>query len=163
MNIIKELQEELKSEYEITKKFLEHYPEDKNDWKPHNKSMPMNRLAVHLVEIFAWPQTIMDTDFLDFGATPYSPPQIKTKAGLQKKLEEDYKRGEETLRKLTPEKLDGSWDIRQGSMVFQSWSKYGAIRHSLNQITHHRAQLGVYYRLNAIFVPKSYGPSADER
>jgi uncharacterized damage-inducible protein DinB len=48
-------------------------------------------------------------------------------------------------------------------MIFQEWSKYGAIRHSLNQITHHRAQLGVYYRLNDIFVPGSYGPSADEQ
>nr|WP_258455188.1 hypothetical protein [Aequorivita sp. CIP111184] len=42
------------------------------------------------------------------------------------------------------------------------WSKYGAIRHGLNQITHHRAQLGIYYRLLDIPVPGSYGPSADE-
>jgi uncharacterized damage-inducible protein DinB len=78
-------------------------------------------------------------------------------------LDEDFKKGAKTMKDLTLEKLDGKWDIRQGELVFQEWSKYGAIRHSLNQITHHRAQLGVYYRLNDIFVPGSYGPSADEQ
>ncbi|MCG2461860.1 damage-inducible protein DinB [Flavobacteriaceae bacterium F89] len=163
MDIIEELQKELKSEYEITKKFLEHYPEDKNDWKPHDKSMSMKTLAVHVVEIFAWPDFIMKTEYLDFEKTPYKQPDLSTRAELQKKLEEDYKKGAETLKNLTPEQFDGTWDIRQGDMVFQKWSKYGAIRHSFKQITHHRAQLGVYYRLNDIFVPGSYGPSADEQ
>ena len=163
MDIIKELQEELKSEYEITKKFLEHYPDGKNDWRPHPKSMPMKTLAVHVVEIFGWPHFIMSTDYLDFANTPYKQPDIRTKAELQQKLDEDYKKGAETLKNLTPEKLDGSWDMRQGDIIFQKWSKYGAIRHAFKQITHHRAQLGVYYRLNDIFVPSSYGPSADEQ
>lgn len=163
MDIIEELQKELKSEYETTKKFVAHYPEDKNDWKPHKKSMNMKTLAVHVVEIFAWPEIIMNTDFLDFAATPYSQPDIKTRVEVQDMLEINFKKGSKSLSELAPDKLDGKWDIRQGNMVFQEWSKYGAIRHSLNQITHHRAQLGVYYRLNDIFVPGSYGPSADEQ
>jgi len=32
----------------------------------------------------------------------------------------------------------------------------------LNHMIHHRAQLGVYLRLNDIPVPSIYGPSADE-
>jgi uncharacterized damage-inducible protein DinB len=32
----------------------------------------------------------------------------------------------------------------------------------LNHIIHHRAQLGVYLRLNNVEVPGMYGPSADE-
>ena len=162
MKIIDELQKELQEEYEITKKFLEHYPDGKNDWKPHKKSMSLKQLTTHIVEIFAWPDFIMNTEYLDFAENPYKQPDIKTRAELQQKLEEDYKKGAETLKKLQPEQLDGSWDIRQGGQVFMKWSKYGAIRHVLNQITHHRAQLGVYYRLNDIFVPGSYGPSADE-
>lgn len=163
MNIIEELQNELKSEYETTKKFLARYPEDKYDWKPHPKSMNLKTLGVHIVEIFAWPEVIMNTEYLDFADSPYTQPDIKTKAALQEKLEEDYKKGAGTLKNLTDDKLGGTWDIRQGDAVFMKWSKYGAIRHSLNQITHHRAQLGVYYRLNDIFVPGSYGPSADEQ
>lgn len=162
MNIIEELQKELKSEYEITKKFVDRYPEDKNNWKPHEKSMAMKMLVIHIVEIFAWPEIIMDTEFLDFGKTPYKQPDLRTRVEIQQKLEADYKRGAATLKSLVPEKLDGTWDIRQGDMVFQAWSKYGALRHAFQQITHHRAQLGVYYRLNDIPLPASYGPSADE-
>jgi uncharacterized damage-inducible protein DinB len=33
----------------------------------------------------------------------------------------------------------------------------------LNHIIHHRAQLGVYLRLNDIPVPALYGPTADEQ
>jgi len=32
----------------------------------------------------------------------------------------------------------------------------------MNHIIHHRAQLGVYLRLNDVAVPSIYGPSADE-
>jgi uncharacterized damage-inducible protein DinB len=32
----------------------------------------------------------------------------------------------------------------------------------MNHIIHHRAQLGVYLRLNDVPVPSIYGPSADE-
>lgn len=162
MDIIEELQKELRSEYEITKKFVDRYPDDKNNWKPHEKSMGMKVLVTHVVEIFAWPEIMMNTEFLDFEKTPYTQPALRTRAEIQQKLEADYKRGAATLKDLTPEKLDGTWDIRQGVVVLQKWSKYGALRHAFQQITHHRAQLGVYYRLNDIPLPGSYGPSADE-
>src|SRR5690606_25021255 len=100
MDIIKELQKELQSEYEITKKFLENYPDDKNDWRPHKKSMPLKTLTIHIVEIFGWPDIIMGTDYLDFANTPYKQPDIKTRAELQQKLDEDYKKGAETLKNL---------------------------------------------------------------
>ena len=32
----------------------------------------------------------------------------------------------------------------------------------MNHSIHHRAQLGVYLRLNDVAVPSIYGPSADE-
>lgn len=163
MDLIEELQNELAAEYAITRKFIERYPEALNDWKPHPKSGAMLWLTIHVVEIFAWPHTIMNTEYLDFQKTPYSQPPLKTREELLQKLEADYKIGAATLAALKPEELDGSWDIRMGDTVFMKWSKYGAIRHAFQQITHHRAQLGVYYRLNDITVPASYGPSADER
>ena len=33
----------------------------------------------------------------------------------------------------------------------------------LNHMVHHRAQLGVYLRMNNVPVPGFYGPSADEQ
>ena len=67
------------------------------------------------------------------------------------------------LETAKEEDLIPSWTIKNDGHKLASWSKYGAIRHSLNQITHHRAQLGVYYRLNDIPLPASYGPSADSQ
>ena len=163
MDIIKELQQELKEEFDITKKFIAIYPEDKNDWKPHEKSGSMLWTAIHVVEIFEWPATIMTTEFLDFAANPYTQPDLSTRAELMEKLNKDYAAGLGALKELTPASLEGTWEIRLGDVVFAKWSKYGAIRHSLNQITHHRAQLGVFYRLNDIHVPGSYGPSGDEQ
>jgi uncharacterized damage-inducible protein DinB len=40
----------------------------------------------------------------------------------------------------------------------------GKTRHLfLNHLVHHRAQLGVYLRLNDAAVPATYGPSVDDR
>ncbi|MFI5178269.1 MAG: DinB family protein, partial [Vicinamibacterales bacterium] len=40
------------------------------------------------------------------------------------------------------------------TVVVRSWV--------MNHMIHHRAQLGVYLRLNDVAVPAIYGPSADE-
>ena len=162
MNIITELQKELTEEYETTKKFLNYYPDNKGDWKPHAKSGSMHWLTSHIVDIFNWPHYIMETEYLDMGGDGYPTPKAKTKEEFGRSIDANYHRSLGTLKRIKPDDLDGSWDIRQGDQVFMKWSKYGAIRHSLNQITHHRAQLGIYYRLNDLFVPGSYGPSADE-
>lgn len=105
---------------------------------------------------------MMKTDYLDFAETPYSQPEIKTRKELQEKLDEDYAKGAATLMNLKPEDFDGRWQLRNGDFVIADWSKYEALMQAFKQITHHRAQLGIYYRLNDIFVPGSYGPSADE-
>ncbi|MCH5600915.1 DinB family protein [Niabella ginsengisoli] len=67
------------------------------------------------------------------------------------------------MEKATEADLEPFWSLKYNGNKLAEWTKYAAIRHSLNQITHHRAQLGVYYRLNDIKVPGSYGPSADDQ
>jgi hypothetical protein len=88
---------------------------------------------------------------------------ISDKEQLLQKLEEDYQKSKATLHEISEDKLNERWQMKMGEQVLADWDKYGAIRHSLNQATHHRAQLGVYYRLLDIPVPGSYGPSADEQ
>ncbi len=157
------LKSELQEEYQITKKFIDQFPENLNDYAPHEKSMKLMPLATHIVEVFAWPKTILETSVMDFAAGDYKPTFLNTKAELQQKLEEDYQAGKSALESISEEDLEPTWSMRMGEQVLHEWSKYGAIRHALNQITHHRAQLGVYYRLNNIPLPGSYGPSADEQ
>lgn len=161
MDTLSQLKSELENEYQTTKKFIEVFPEGKNDYVPHEKSMKMMPLATHLVEVFEWPNTILKTSELDFAKGGYQPTVLSTKQDLLKKLDQDYDAGKKALEKANEDDLSPSWTIKNDGQELASWSKYGAIRHALNQITHHRAQLGVYYRLNNIPLPGSYGPSAD--
>ncbi len=94
---------------------------------------------------------------------PREPTILSTRDELMKKLEDDYQSAKTALENSTENDLNPSWTIKNDGHELASWSKYGAIRHALNQITHHRAQLGVYYRLNNIPLPGSYGPSADQQ
>ena len=56
------------------------------------------------------------------------------------------------------------WTLKNGDTVFFTLPRYNCVRSfCLNHIVHHRAQLGVYLRLNNIPVPGPYGPSADEQ
>ena len=161
METLENLKKEHQEEYETTKKFLALYPENKNDYAPHEKSMKMMPLVNHLVEIFAWPKIMLETEKLDFAAGDYKPTFLDNIKDFLAKLENDYKQGKEGLENAKEEDLEKSWSMNNGETVLMNFNTYEAIRHALNQITHHRAQLGVYYRLNNIELPGSYGPSAD--
>lgn len=162
MDILRELHQELQYEYETTKKFIERFPEDKSAYKPHEKSTALMPLATHIVEIFAWPAIMVDTEKLDFAGNAYRPARPASRDDLLALLMDHFERGSKAVERADAAILDDPWSINQGDTVLMKWSKYGAIRHALNQITHHRAQLGVYYRLLNIPVPASYGPSADD-
>ncbi|MBF8457930.1 damage-inducible protein DinB [Kaistella sp. G5-32] len=163
MESLANLKKEFKDEYETTRKFFEVYPEGKNEYAPHEKSMKMMPLATHVAEIFAWPEIIMKTEKLDFAAGDYKPTILNSKAELQQKFEEDYQKAKNTFENTNEEDLSGRWSMNMGETVLMDFNKYEALRHALNQITHHRAQLGIYYRLNDIPLPGSYGPSADDQ
>lgn len=162
MELLNELKKELKQEYQITQKFIERYPDDKNDYRPHEKSMKMLPLAAHIVEVYGWPDFIINTSELDF-AKGGERPKIQNREDLLKALNENYEKSKKVLEGINDADLEPSWTIKMNGQELASWSKYGAIRHALNQGTHHRAQLGVYYRLNDIALPGSYGPSADDQ
>jgi uncharacterized damage-inducible protein DinB len=161
MDTLSQLKNELQEEYQTTRKFFEAYPEGKNDFSPHEKSMKLMPLATHIGEVFGWTDTMLKTSDLDFATTDYQPKKLSTKKDLLKVLDENYNASNEALGKANESDLNESWALKNNGEEMAKWSKYGSIRHSLNQITHHRAQLGVYYRMNGIPLPGSYGPSAD--
>ncbi len=54
-------------------------------------------------------------------------------------------------------------DFMKGEYVVGTGRKCDLIRSmALNHMVHHRAQLGVHYRMLDVPVPGLYGPSADE-
>ncbi|MGB5555566.1 MAG: DinB family protein [Flavobacteriaceae bacterium] len=162
MDTLKQLKDELEYEVNVTKKFFNSFPEGKNDFKPHEKSMKLIDLADHIAAIFGWPVAILNTSKLDISEADETE-KAKNRAQLLSVLEKEYKASLAALEKVSEQDLKPNWALTMGDQKLMEWSKYGAIRHSLNQITHHRAQLGVYYRLMDIPLPASYGPSADDQ
>lgn len=162
MDTLQQFKDELTYEYQVTKNFFNEYPEDKNDYKPHPKSMGMMHLAQHITDVFGWPGYMLKTETLDM-ADGGKPKLFTTRAELLEKFEENYQASMSALKSATEKDLEQMWSLANKGQKLAEWTKYGAIRHSLNQITHHRAQLGVFYRLNDIKVPHSYGPTADDQ
>ena len=162
MSTPKEFLKELTEESVVTRKMLERVPEDKYDWRPHEKSMTMKALAGHIAELPSWINMAFETDELDFQANAYVPPSFSHQPELIGLFEKSLAGAKEKLEPAQEEDLSPSWLLKNGEEVLMSLTKGGLIRHALSQTIHHRAQLGVYLRLLDIHIPGTYGPSADE-
>ena len=153
---------ELEKEAVTTRKMLALVPGDKYDWKPHEKSMGLKQLAVHVAELPGWVAMTLTTDGLDFAANPYTPEPVSNPQELLTYFETNLKSGAEALEKAKEEDLLPNWTMRNGDEIYDVSPKKDVIRMSISQTIHHRAQLGVYLRLLNIPIPGSYGPSADD-
>lgn len=162
MDIIKLLLTELEGESKTTKKFLALVPTEKFDWAPHEKSMKMKSLASHIAELPTWITLVLTTDGLDFATTPYEEAKVENNEDLIALFEKSYEDGKSHLEKASDSNFNKSWILRHGEQILADVTKYEMIRQVFSQITHHRAQLGVYLRLLNIPIPGSYGPSADD-
>ncbi len=153
---------ELEQEAPTTRKLLALVPGDKFDWKPHEKSMAMGRLATHIAELPAWLEMTFNTDELDFENNTYPPRTVTTNDELLAYFDEGIERGRTALAGGDEKVMDKPWTLRSGANIFSTEPKRDVLRMAMSQIIHHRAQLGVYLRLLNIPIPGSYGPSADD-
>ncbi len=160
--MIQMLLKEMDNEAMTTRKMLERVPDDKYDWKPHEKSMNIQQLTTHIAELPTWISMVLTTSELDFASNPYEPKKINKTSDLLKLFEDSLTDGRSHLSKATEKDLEPDWTLRNGKEIYSVNSKAEVIRMSYCQIVHHRAQLGVYLRLLNIPIPGSYGPSADE-
>jgi len=153
---------ELKLESALTKKMLERVPMDKQDWKPHEKSMTLGKLAAHVASIPHWVSDINNIDEFDF-LQNYKPQNASTSEELMDLFQEYLDKALADLEKMTHEDFEKIWTVKRGEQVFYTLPKKVAIRSwGLSHLYHHRGQLSVYLRLLDIPVPGMYGPSADE-
>lgn len=162
MNILDILLKELEQEAQTTRKMLACIPNDKYDWKPHQKSMDILRLANHIAELPSWIGMVLTTDELDFANNPYQAKTNSTTSDLLHYFEQTIAEGKAHLQKGREEQLTEPWTLRNGEDIYSSEPKLDVLRMAFSQIIHHRAQLGVYLRLLDIPIPGSYGPSADD-
>lgn len=154
---------EFDQEMKTTRVTLERVPFDKPEFVPHAKSMPLGKLAPHVAELAGFGATILTTPSLDFGAnTSRTRPPFELN-GLLKTFDENVTTARSALQNTNDDAWMQSWRLSfQGKPIFGG-SRFMAYRQMfLNHLVHHRAQLGVYLRLNDKPLPATYGPSADD-
>ncbi|MDH4471858.1 MAG: DinB family protein [Fluviicola sp.] len=161
MTQIETFLKELDEQAPITREFMKHAQTADFDWQPHEKSMKMIALATHVAELPTWIAMVAHTTELDFASAPYSPEAIHSTEELVAYSEKCYQEGRAALAGMSESALNENWTMRSGDIIHSVDTKAEVIRMTLNQEIHHRAQLGVYFRLLGIPVPKSFGPTAD--
>ena len=139
---------------------------DKSDWKPHQKSMAMGGLATHLSNIPTWVNYTIGQDSLDLapGGIPLPSPQMANSSEeLLATFDANISKARAAIAGAADAELFKPWTLMSNGNTILTMPKVAVLRSFvMNHLIHHRAQLGVYLRLNDIAVPSIYGPSADE-
>ncbi|MGH9930811.1 MAG: DinB family protein [Pyrinomonadaceae bacterium] len=166
MALSESLLPEFDNEMAGTRKTLERVPYDKFDWKPHEKSMAMGGLATHLSNIPTWAIYTIGQDSLDLapGGKPMPPMEIaRSQAELLTTFDTNVMKARAAIASASDAELFKLWSLMSNGKTMLTMPKIVVLRNFvMNHLIHHRAQLGVYLRLNDIPVPSIYGPSADE-
>lgn len=166
MTIGQGMAQELKHSAVSARKALERVPEDKFAWTPHEKSMTFQKLASHIAESLSWAKGTLETNEMDV-APPDGPAYEPFVAGSSQELldafDKNLAEAIEALNSVSDETLMETWTMKKAGEVMFAMPRLVVIRaFILDHLVHHRAQLGLYLRLNNIPVPALLGPSADE-
>lgn len=165
MNLNRDLLLEFDQEMKITLRVLSELSEDLFDYKPHEKSMSTRKLANHIAELPSWVNGTLDLPELDFATAGYVPSDIDNKEDLIDFFNKNVTSARQSIGNTNDEHLHENWTLRDGEKIFFTMERITVLRFMvISHIIHHRAQLGVYLRLNDVNVPASYyGDSADEK
>jgi uncharacterized damage-inducible protein DinB len=166
MAISQSLLPEFEMEMANTRKTLERVPDEKFDWKPHAKSGSMGWLAGHLANLPQWAVMTLQQDTLDIapaGGQSWKLPEIKNRKQALEMFDQNVADAKKAIAAASDEQLMRPWSLLKTGQTIMTMPKIVVLRSFvLNHTIHHRAQMGVYLRLNDIPVPSIYGPSADE-
>src|SRR3978361_1748066 len=117
MQIIPLLLKELDQEAAITRKMLSRIPDDKYDWKPHEKSMSIRQLAGHISEIPGWIPIGLSTSEMDFAKGDYKPTIVTNTQGVLDVFEQSVAGAKSSLANITEDDLLPTWTMRSGDHI----------------------------------------------
>jgi uncharacterized damage-inducible protein DinB len=157
-SLLPEFDEEMKS----TRKLLERVPDGKFDYQPHAKSMTLGRLATHVAELPSWLAMTLGHETVEI-PTDYAPQIAKNRAEVLAIFDKNVADARTRIQAATDEEWNKIWTLKWGGRTIISMPRTAVVRATvMNHLIHHRAQLGVFLRLNDVEIPGMYGPSADE-
>jgi uncharacterized damage-inducible protein DinB len=150
-------------ELRITRRVLEHVPEGKLDWRPHEKSNTLGGLAMHVANLVQWMIDTLDRDALDVSSAEPLNESPQALAEILDVFDEKVKTLKVLLDHLTDGRLYERWSLKNGDEVLFTQPRGLILRTwCLNHLVHHRGQLSVYLRMLDVPVPRVYFMSADE-
>jgi uncharacterized damage-inducible protein DinB len=156
--LLPEFDEEMKN----TRKVLERVPDDKLAYQPHPKSMTMTRLATHVAELPSWATMTLDRDVFEM-EPGYKPHFAESQAELLQIFDKAAAEARARIAATDDDHWNKIWTFKYAGKTMMEMPRTAVVRGVvMNHLIHHRAQLGVYLRLNDVAVPGMYGPSADE-
>jgi len=142
---------------------LERYPSGLGEYKPHPKSMTLGRLAGHVAEMPMWAATTMNTDHLELDMSSYKPAIAENAQQVVEFFDNGAKDARNAIAAATDEDFQKIWRLSVGGREMMALPRIAVLRSMfMNHMIHHRAQLGVYLRMNDIQIPGMYGPTADD-
>jgi uncharacterized damage-inducible protein DinB len=156
---------ELDREGERSRKALDHMPEGKADWKPHDRSMAFGYLSELVATIPNWVAMTVTQNELDIAPAggPTKRDALTTKADYLAALDKSVAAAKDALKSTDDEFLQTTWKLLAGGKTVMELPRHIVIRDALNHLAHHRGQMTVYLRLLGAKVPSIYGPSADDK
>jgi uncharacterized damage-inducible protein DinB len=156
---------QLDAEAPKTRLALERTPSGRDEWRPHDKSMPFGRLAALVARMPSWITLIVNQDVLDLnppGGSNFPQTPLRTAAELVKAHDDAVAEGRAALQATSDEHLMTHWQLHFGGKVVSDQPRHIVLRDTMMHLAHHRGQFTVYLRLNGANVPAIYGPSADD-
>ena len=159
MTLCQTLTADFEREVVRTRQLLERV--ELSSFKPHEKSMALDYLATHVAELPSWYQYALEKESFHLPAD-FKMDVMTTKEALLALFEKSVETGRQWIAKATDEDMAKDWTFQYGDDFTMTVPRTEFIRDILNHLIHHRAQLGVYLRLQNIPIPGHYGPSADD-
>jgi uncharacterized damage-inducible protein DinB len=154
---------DVERELAVTRNVLAAIPADKFDWKPHEKSMSLVRLAIHVAHLPEWARGALDEDELNFQTADMPPESVGSTAELLRLFDKYAVGFRMAVANFDMERWEGMWVMRDGEQVLTRQPRAMVYRvWCMNHLVSHRAQINLYLRLLNVPVATLYFNSADD-
>jgi hypothetical protein len=130
MEMKKFFTDQLEREVAASSKVLERVPEGRNDWKPHERSMPMGYLAALVAQMPAWIAMMLTTKELNLDDKAASgnfqaKPSESSKA-LLRLADDSAEKAKSALSDATEDHFNVMWSLQNAWQDVEQWATTSA-------------------------------------